>query len=345
MAHIQIEAVSFGTDVCILAGLNLEVRHGELLALIGPSGCGKTTLAKIIAGLEQPLTGRVLIGGVPAQTTPVERGVGFLFQTLPLYERVTTYEHIVSTLLYGRDGRPLSSQEIRRRIQQVAEILKISHLFDRNTDELSGGERQRVGLAGVLVGKPQILLLDEPLSSLDLNLRRDILGDLRKVVQGMNATVLYITHSPEEAWVCDRIAVLSGRETDHTPTRLLQVGTPREIFDTPRDMAVARFFGRLNVVGRGVFRGCGCAEPIPREAEHIGIRPEHVFPFLQGCLSPMRGQIVDISRVGADELVTFRTETMEVASLMRAPSNVARGTEVSLCIPKLLFFGADGERL
>ncbi len=237
-----------------LAGLSLEVGTGELLAMLGPSGSGKSTALRVVAGLERPDGGRVLIGGRDVTSTPpAERDVAMVFQSFALFPHLTVRENIG----FGLAARRTPAAERERRVREAAEVLELSEQLDRRPRALSGGERQRVALARALAGRPAVLLMDEPLSNLDAPLRERARGAIRRLHRETGATIVFVTHDQGEALsLGERVAVLDGG-------RLRQVGAPDDVYERPADSFVARFVGSppMNLVeatvAGGVLRGPG----------------------------------------------------------------------------------------
>ncbi len=235
---------SFG-PVQALAPLSLEVKPGEMMALLGPSGCGKTTTLRIVAGFSMPDTGSVYIGDRDVTELPShKRGLGMVFQNYSLFPHMSVGENIAFGLKMHK--RPQS--EIR---QKVAEMLKLVHLHqyeDRSIHQLSGGQQQRVALARSLVTDPAILLLDEPLGALDKSLRESMQFELREIQKKLGITAIIVTHDQEEALtMSDRVAVMSTG-------RVVQIGTPIEVYERPKTRFVSEFLGTANIL-RGVVAG------------------------------------------------------------------------------------------
>lgn len=217
-----------------LQPLQLTIREGEYLVLVGPSGSGKTTLLRLIAGLEQPDRGRLTIAGRDQhQVDPADRGVALVFQGHALYPHLTARENLALPLRL----RKVSAREIAIRVAETARSLGIDSLLDRLPEHLSGGERQRVALGRAVIGRPQILLLDEPLSDLDPGLRSQLRGELRRLASAHRLTVVHVTHDPREAMsLGDRLAVLRQG-------CLEQCDTPAELYQKPASKFIARFLG------------------------------------------------------------------------------------------------------
>jgi multiple sugar transport system ATP-binding protein len=244
-------------DVPAVRGISLEARDGEFMVLLGPSGCGKTTLLRIIAGLEKPTSGEVLIGGhVVNHLPPRARGIAMVFQSYGLYPHLTVYNNIAFPLRTQSTPR----EEIKRKVEWASRLLGIGHLGQRRPRQLSGGERQRVALARALVREPTVFLLDEPLSNLDAKLRASARSELKAFQQTVKTATIYVTHDQVEAMgMGDRIAVL-----DHGTLR--QIGTPTDIYEHPADEFVATFLGTppMNL--------------IERDGGSLGFRPEAFLP-------------------------------------------------------------------
>lgn len=229
---------TFG-KVEVLKTVNQEVRAGEFFTLLGPSGCGKTTLLRIIAGLEIPTSGNVILGGTDITALPAsKRQVNMVFQSYALFPHLTIYENIA----FGLRSRKIDTAEITRRVAYGLEMLSLEQYKDRKPEQLSGGQKQRVALARALVNEPDILLLDEPMSALDAKLRTRVQEELRALQRKLGTTFIMVTHDQDEALVCsDRIAVMNEGN-------IVQCGTPEEVYDYPRNKYVAEFLGAANMI-------------------------------------------------------------------------------------------------
>jgi ABC-type Fe3+/spermidine/putrescine transport system ATPase subunit len=220
-----------------IRGVSLEVREGELLTLLGPSGCGKTTTLQAIAGLVEPDEGEIWIGGTPMRGVPPHRrDVGLVFQGGALFPHLSVRENVE----YGLKMRRVPAAERRRRAEEMLALVGLEGLGDRAPKQLSGGQQQRVALARALVIRPRVLLLDEPLSALDLALRQRLRTEIRELQQRLRTTTVFVTHDQVEALsVSDRIAVMNAGALE-------QIGTPVEVYARPRSSFVAGFVGETN---------------------------------------------------------------------------------------------------
>jgi putative spermidine/putrescine transport system ATP-binding protein len=248
-------------DVVAVDGVSLDVRPGEFFSLLGPSGSGKTTCLRMIAGFEQPTSGRILLGGRDvSDLPPFERDVNTVFQDYALFPHMTVAQNVG----YGLMVRKLPASERTSRVADALEMVRLEHLGDRKPGQLSGGQRQRVALARSLVMRPKVLLLDEPLGALDLKLRQAMQIELKEIQQEVSLTFLYVTHDQEEALtMSDRLAVFNQGKIE-------QVGSPAEVYERPATAFVAGFIGVSNVLEGEV------AERITGSPQAFTIRPEKI---------------------------------------------------------------------
>ncbi len=237
---LQLENIhkSFG-GAPVLNGVSLSVEQGEFITLLGSSGCGKTTTLRIIAGLETPDTGRALLEGKDVTAVePNKRNVNTVFQNYALFPHMNVEQNVG----YSLKIRKIPKEERGRRVKRMLELVQLEGFEKRMPSELSGGQKQRVAIARALAGEPKILLLDEPLGALDLQLRRQMQQELKRLQKKLGATFIYITHDQEEALnMSDRIAVMMDG-------RFQQIGTPSQVYDAPETAYVARFVGAANIV-------------------------------------------------------------------------------------------------
>src|ERR1700756_2113918 len=338
MAEIKVEFVAktFGTFTAV-RGVNFTVNHGSFFGNLGPSGCGKTTTLRMIAGLELPTAGRILLDGEDVTTLPASaRDIAFVFQLFALYPHMNVRQNI---------GFPLRCQnfsraEVRQSVEETAKLLRIDHLLERRVGGLSGGDRQRVALGRAIVRRPKAFLMDEPLGALDSEFRRLMCGELRELHDRIDATSIYITHDQLEAMaMADRIAVMNKG-------RVEQIGTPQEIYDRPRTMFVADFIGAppMSFLGvntalqRGdrVIRVDGAAVEMPELLEDraegkfaLGVRPENVS-FADS--SPLRGRVIGAEYLGTTQIVTVTTANGQIKARLPSGKAVRVGEQVGLAL-------------
>ncbi|RRD63844.1 ABC transporter ATP-binding protein [Fretibacterium sp. OH1220_COT-178] len=297
-----------GEPVRAVDGVSIAVAPGEMVTFLGPSGCGKTTTLRMVAGFETPSAGAILIGGRDVTGVPVNRrGIGFVFQSYALFPHMSVFENVA----YGLRVKRLSEPEIRRRVTEGLELVGLAGAERRLPSQLSGGEQQRVALARVLVLRPEVLLMDEPLSNLDAKLRIHMRTEIRKIQRSLDITCLYVTHDQSEALtLSDRIMVMNGG-------RVEQIGAPHEIYAEPQSVFVADFIGQANVLPcrvlgteNGVFsvdvfghvasvRGArGCALSAGSEAMLV-IRPEKLVPGLASGSDGITGTVAAATFLGS----------------------------------------------
>ncbi|MCW8450256.1 spermidine/putrescine ABC transporter ATP-binding protein PotA [Legionella quinlivanii] len=222
----------------ILTDISLSVLDGEFLTLLGPSGCGKTTLLRLISGFEQPTQGEIYINGICVNNLPPQkRDVHTVFQSYALFPHLTVFENVAFALRC----RKIREEEIRERVLDALRLVQLEPFAERNIKQLSGGQQQRVAIARAIINRPQVLLLDEPLSSLDYRLRKAMQSELKQLQQKLNMTFIFVTHDQEEALsMSDRIVIFNHGQIE-------QIGTPREVYETPVNLHVASFIGEANI--------------------------------------------------------------------------------------------------
>jgi len=307
--------------------VSLEVRRGEILVLLGPSGCGKTTLLRLLMGFEEPDAGRIEIGGrlvadAGGGLPPEERGLGFVFQDYALFPHLT----VAGNIAFGLHRLP--REERRKRVREALALGDLAGLEDRYPHELSGGQQQRVALARAMAPGHEIVLLDEPLSSLDADLRGQLRAHLRRVLKEAGRTAVLVTHDQDEAFeIADRVGVLNGG-------RLEQVGTPEEIYRRPATRFVAGFVGTADFV-RGIVQPEGIATPLgllpdtcgfpPGTAVDVLVRPEDiaVAPDPRGAAT-VTGRLF----LGADKIHELSLDGVRLSSNQHCIPPLALGTAV-----------------
>jgi ABC-type Fe3+/spermidine/putrescine transport system ATPase subunit len=270
------------TDAAAVDDLHLEIGDGEFVSLLGPSGCGKTTTLRLIAGFLQPDAGEICVGGGVISSAshlvpPERRNMSMIFQSYAVWPHMTVAQNVA----YGLKLKKLNKQQIDAKVTKLLGVVHLSELKDRYSSELSGGQQQRVALARALVVEPQILLMDEPLSNLDANLREEMRFEIRRLHEEFGITTVYVTHDQAEAMATsDRIAVLNQG-------RMIQVGRPAEIFDRPKTKFVAEFVGKANILS-GRLDGHSRMQIAERLA--IGVMPNPDLALNTGvasvCLRP-----------------------------------------------------------
>lgn len=313
MTEIDVELLNvtkkFG-DFVAVDSVSLQVWDGEFFSLLGPSGCGKTTCLRLIAGFELPTEGEIKIGGKTMGDIPAyKRPVNTVFQNYALFPHMTIFENVA----FGLEMKRISKAEIRTRVQETLEMVRLPQLADRKPRQLSGGQQQRVALARALVNRPQVLLLDEPLSALDLKLRKAMQLELKELQQQVGITFVFVTHDQEEAiTMSDRIAVMNEG-------LILQVGDPVEIYELPSSRFVADFIGETNFI----------------EGEVIEAQPERTTV---GLGEGVQIQARSMENVAPGQIVTvaIRPEKM---SLLSAPGG--NGASVPVTVEEAIYIGTD----
>lgn len=326
MAGIAIDRIrkDFGA-VTALAELSLDVADGEFIALLGPSGCGKTTLLRIIAGLEQQTSGRVLIGGRDVSALPPrERGLAMVFQNYAVFPHMTVYENVA----FGLRMQKKPDADVKRNVERAAGLLHIEPYLDRYPAKLSGGQRQRVAVARALAVEPAVLLMDEPLSNLDALLRLEMRTELKAVLQQSGTTTVYVTHDQTEAMgLADRIALMHGGVIE-------QIDRPQAIYERPATKFVGGFVGNppMNFLSMPVVSGVaslgGFSARAPRESGIItlGVRAEDMTVASQG----LPFDVVVAEPLGSTLLLTGRIEGQLARVAARPDAAVAAGSRIAI---------------
>ncbi|MFC6671487.1 ABC transporter ATP-binding protein [Marinobacterium aestuariivivens] len=332
-------------------GVDLSIRDGEFVVFVGPSGCGKSTLLRMIAGLEDISGGDLYFGQKRVNDlTPKERGIGMVFQSYALYPHMSVYDNMA----FGLTLEKKSGQTIDQKVREVAGILQIDHLLERKPKELSGGQRQRVAIGRAIVRQPNVFLFDEPLSNLDASLRVQMRIEISKLHQKLKTTSIYVTHDQVEAMtMADKIVVLSQG-------RIMQVGSPLDIYNTPANTFVAGFMGSptmnfINVQAEDDHvspdRGNGGQFfQVPfqhRGAATLGIRPEHIELSPQPGALAVDGEIAVVEHLGNETLLYLSTELCEqpLVVAVQGEQSPEIGSRLSVYLPpqRCHLFDANGD--
>ena len=333
MAKVELKNLSKTYDKKILAleDINLTIEDGQFFVLLGPSGAGKTTTLRCIAGLEKIDSGSVLFDNeTVTEDQPASRDVSFVFQQFSLYPHYTVYENLAFPL--RSPMRKLPEDEIKTKIENISKMLKISNKLKNKATELSGGEMQRVAIGRALVRKPNIYLMDEPLSSLDAKLRESLRIELKNIQTNLNATILYVTHDQAEATtLADKIGVLKEG-------KIVQIGTPEEIYENPNSIYVSQRLGspKINVLPGSLFN---ISDNVPT----FGIRPENI---LLGA-GKYSGKIISIENLGSETVVAINFEGHELLSSIQGTykSSINEAINFDVNTNKVLKFDKEGNRI
>jgi multiple sugar transport system ATP-binding protein len=358
MATLTIDKITkaFG-NTTVIPELSLTIEDGEFCVLVGPSGCGKSTLLRIIAGLEPVSSGRILVDGVDMSgAEPPERGVAMVFQSYALYPHMDVGRNIGFGLKIARTP----AAEIVERVGRAADKLRLGSYLKRKPRELSGGQRQRVAIGRAMTRKPQLFLLDEPLSNLDAALRVGMRVEIARLKAELASTMVYVTHDQVEAMtLADRIVVMNGG-------RIEQVGTPLELYHRPANLFVAGFIGSpaMNLLNGKVVATHGVVAtvalswgptldiPIERHVEPgqivtLGIRPEHVELAGEGEANAHVVQASMVELLGSDTFI-YANEREESLVIRDSRGRIVRaGDRIAISLPARLchLFNGDGDRI
>jgi len=333
-----------GADaVRALDDVSVEIRENEFFTLLGPSGCGKTTLLRLIAGFDHPTKGHILLGGRNIDhLPPFRRPVNTVFQSYALFPHMTAAENIG----FGLEMLGRGKQEVAEAVQRILALVKMETMANRKPSQLSGGQQQRVALARALAPRPKVLLLDEPLSALDLKLRKEMQIELKRLQNETGITFVFVTHDQEEALtMSDRVAVMDNGH-------ILQVGSPRDIYEHPSHRFVANFIGETNFLaaellevgdGAGKVRlesGAVLPASLPEAGIATGrvtvvVRPEHVSLTARRADAPLTGQVDNIVYFGTDTHYYLRladgdTFVVRMQNRRDADTTFQRGDELGI---------------
>ena len=337
---------AYGSKIVPVKDIDILVDEGEFLTLLGPSGCGKSTILRLIAGLEPPTSGEILINGQNVnRLSPGDRNIAMVFQSYALYPHMTVYENIAS----GLKLRKMPETQVRQRIANVSEFLGLSGLMDRKPGQMSGGQRQRVAVARALVREPEVFLLDEPLSNLDALLREQVRAELKQLFSSQRVPVVYVTHDQTEAMTLStRVAVLNQGEVQ-------QLDTPEQIYSRPANQFVAGFIGSPQMTflplpterGYALLRNIKIPMPdaiAPSNREVIlGIRPEDVkLPAEEGIaaddVARIRGEVFLVENLGMSKLVSVKLaagadQTVTLRGMLPVENQYRTGELLELALP------------
>jgi len=341
LAGLELEGVAkrFG-DTAVLHPTSLHIADGEFVVIVGPSGCGKSTLLRMIAGLEAPSAGTIRIGGRDVtDAAPADRGVAMVFQSYALYPHLTVAENIAFPLTVAK----MPKADARARVAEMAAMLGLGALLDRRPKALSGGQRQRVAIGRALVRRPQVLLLDEPLSNLDSHLRVAMRHEFARLHQETGTTMVYVTHDQVEAMtLANRIVVMAGGHVE-------QVGAPMDVYRRPASLKVAVAIGSpaINLLpvtveatgaetrvrladGQAVALGVATPDAARGQAATLGVRPEHLHLAEDG---PFRGRVELFERLGPLSFVHLgeRGHASTVVAQLPSDAPATMGAELRFC--------------
>lgn len=358
MADIQIQRVrktyARGQEPAV-RDVDLTVEDGEFMVLLGPSGCGKTTLLRLLAGLERPDAGRLVIGGRDVTDLPPrKREIAMVFQSYAIFPHMSVFQNIG----FGLRMQHVSKAEIQRRVHHAAELVQLEEYLQRYPGQLSGGQRQRVAVARAIVMQPAVLLMDEPLSNLDALLRLQFRAELKKLVAELNTTTIYVTHDQVEALsLGDRIAVMRAGQ-------IIQVGAPMEVYDMPATTFVGGFIGNppMNFLDASVIGSNGHVtvdlggQPIDAPASlrdlsghnvTLGIRAESIDVWDEERPESMPARIEVVEPLGADLLLTVSVGGQPLKLLTRNdfPARANMPISIRPQPDKLRWFNAAGDRV
>lgn len=307
MSAISLDQISKGWGAQrAVDGVTLTADEGSLLVLLGPSGCGKSTTLRLIAGLDQPDSGTISIGGQDVtHASPAQRRISMVFQSYALFPHLSVAENII----FGLRVRGVSRADRDARLNRVAEIVGLSHLLTRKPSQLSGGQRQRVALGRAIIAEAKVCLMDEPLSNLDAKLRHEMRTEIRALQQRLGMTMVYVTHDQTEAMtMADRVVLMRDG-------RVEQNGTPEDLYLRPETAFTARFIGTppMNLITQGNMQ--------------IGVRPEHIRVVAQdGHLAQVR----TIEHLGADSIIQCDVEGQPVLVRQDGFSKATPGADIRI---------------
>ena len=332
---IEVKSITkkFG-ELFAVKDFSIDINHGEFFALLGPSGCGKTTLLRVISGFELPDSGNIFLDKENiTDLKPFVRPTNLMFQSYALFPHYNVFKNIA----YGLEREKLEKQEILVRVNEIISKTNLTGLEERYPDQLSGGQKQRVALARCLVKKPKVLLLDEPLTALDKNLKEKMKIELKNLQKQFGITFIIVTHDQDEALaLADRVAVMNKGQ-------LIQVGTPKEIYSKPKNFFVAEFIGKMNFFQKSKIEGSKfyfqdnsfipLLENKIENPQCVGIRPEDILLKANDNTNyKFEGRIIDIIYHGQENEVIINSKISEEPILIRCHKNqqLILNTNISL---------------
>ncbi|MFQ5798042.1 MAG: ABC transporter ATP-binding protein [Bacteroidota bacterium] len=337
---LQLRQVSkFFGELRAVGNVDLEVQQGEFFSIVGPSGSGKTTLLRILAGFEKLTTGQILADGRDITGDPPQRrNMAMVFQNYALFPHMTVFENVA----FGLEAQHLPKSDIQRRVDRVLALVQLNHKVNEPVPHLSGGEQQRAAVARALVVEPSVLLMDEPLSNLDVTLRVETREQLRLLQQRIKITTVYVTHDQSEALaLSDRMGVMNEG-------KLVQVGTPQEIYNSPQCLFVATFLGNANTIrGTALQRSDRCVDVVihqdvkicvPHEGDVregqrviVAVKPEHVKIVPASATGSLKAEIISIQFLGVFTEYLLKSSELIIRVLQTgADKSIRIGTRVSL---------------
>ena len=321
---VEIEGVNkiYGSNH-VVRDLNLSIEEGEFLTLLGSSGCGKTTTLRMIAGFEEPTSGTIMVEGERVEEKePFERNVNTVFQSYALFPHKTIYDNIA----YGLKMKKVPKTEIRERVTEMMEMVQLSGFEKRYPSQLSGGQKQRVAIAGALINRPRVLLLDEPLGALDLKLRKQMQLELKRLQKKLNITFIYVTHDQEEALtMSDRIAVMHDGIID-------QLASPTEIYEHPATKFVATFIGETNIYDGCITRIEDGIAAMTLENGAVSVKCPEDFSLLEYATISVRPEKMKFasSPVEGFELEAQVKDYIYVGSVLKCIVSLPNGNELKI---------------
>ncbi|MCL2610100.1 MAG: ABC transporter ATP-binding protein [Defluviitaleaceae bacterium] len=291
-----------------IKGINIIIEHGKLVSLLGPSGCGKSTTLMMLAGLYRPTSGQIFFGDKDVTKIEAEhRGIGMVFQNYALYPHLS----ILKNIMFPLKMKKVPKAEAISQAMEVAKLVKIDHLVDRKPGQLSGGQQQRVAIARALVKKPELLLLDEPLSNLDAHLRLEMREEIRRIQLEVGITAVFVTHDQEEAMsISDKVILMNAGE-------IVQTSAPQEMYKNPNCIFAAEFIGSppMNL--------------LENKGKIAGIRPEDFF-VSDKSQAYVSGKVTHIETIGRDTLLKVASDERILTVLLGADTNIKLNEEIHL---------------